>query len=410
MSIVVGIDIGTTKMVCLVGELDDRRRLQIIGQGIVPSKGIKKGVIVNAEQATEAIQAAVEKAERTSGHEITEAFVGVAGSHVTALNNRASVAINRSDKRVLQEDVRRVLEAARSLAIANAQEIIHVVPRGFWLDGNEGVADPVGLHGYKLEVEAHIVTAGTTTLQTYEKCCEAAGVEIRAFVLEPLASGEAVLTEDEKNLGVVLVDMGGGTTDIAIFMEGSVWHTSSVPVGGSHFTNDLAVGLNCPLPIAEEIKKKYGQSAANQVNDHSPIDVSTFGDEPMGTLTRKEVAEILEHRVAEIFDLIQREVKRSGYDGLLPAGLVFCGGAAQLAGLRDVAKSTFNLPVRVASPQNLMGMVDVLGTPAYATGVGLLAWGMEQHQAEGNPRRRLAGKRLSWLGQVRGWLSRLLPG
>lgn len=412
MSIVTGLDIGTTKIACLVGELDERHRMRIIGVGIVPSKGIKKGVIVHVEEATAAIQAAVEKAERTSGHDIREAYVGVAGSHISALNSRGTIAINRPSHHIEPDDVRRALESARTIAIPHAQEVIHVVPRGYWVDGSNGVTDPVGLHGYRLEVEAHIVTAAATALQTYEKCCEAAGVAVRAFVLEPLASGEAVLSEDEKDLGVVLVDIGGGTTDISVFLEGSVWHTVSLPIGGHHFSHDLAVGLQCPLPVAEEIKKRYGHAAAHAVADNSPIDISHFGDVPLRNLTRRDVAEILEHRVADVFDLILREMKRSGYDGLLPAGLVFCGGSSQLAGLKEAGRDFFALPVRVAAPQNLSGLVDVLGHPAYATSVGLIGWGLHQDHIQGRvlPRGVAPRTPAPWLGRLRAWLAALLPG
>ncbi|HEX8681849.1 MAG TPA: cell division protein FtsA [Ardenticatenaceae bacterium] len=413
MSIITGLDIGTTKIACLVGEVDERRRLQIRGVGIVPSKGIKKGIIVNVEEATEAIQRAIEKAERTSGSDIHEAYVGVAGSHISALNSRGTASINRPSRQIEGEDVRRALEAARAIAIPHSQEVIHVVPRSYWIDGSNGVSDPVGLHGYRLEVEAHIVTAAATALQTYEKCCEGADLAVKAFVLEPLASGEAVLQEEEKELGVVLVDIGGGTTDISIFLEGSVWHTVSLPIGGYHLTHDLAVGLQCPLPVAEEIKKRYGHAAYEDVVDHSPIDITHFGGDPLHDLTRRDVAEILEHRVADIFDLIMREMKRSGYDGLLPAGLVFCGGTAQLAGLKEAARSVFNLPVRVAAPLELSGLVDMLGSPAYATSVGLLGWGMHHDRAQGRSPLRQAGwqgSSPSWVSRVRTWLAPLLPG
>ncbi|MBA3530435.1 MAG: cell division protein FtsA [Ardenticatenales bacterium] len=410
--VVTGLDIGTTKIACLVGELDDQHRMRIIGVGIVPSKGIKKGVIVNVDEATEAIQRAVEKAERTSGQQIREAYVGVAGSHISAVNSRGTVAINRPSHHIEPDDVRRALEAARTIAIPHSQEVIHVVPRGYWLDGSNGVRNPVGLHGYRLEVEAHVVTAAATALQTYEKCCEGAGVAVRAFVLEPLASGEAVLHEDEKELGVVLVDIGGGTTDISVFLESSVWHTVSLPVGGHHLTHDLAVGLQCPLGVAEEIKKRFGYAAVRGVVDDSFIDISHFGDEPFRDVSRRDVAEILEHRVLDIFDLILREMKRSGYDGLLPAGLVFCGGSSQLAGLKEAGRDFFSLPVRVAAPQGLSGLVDVLGNPAYATSVGLLEWGLHQDQIQGRMKRAPGGESASsqWVSRIREWLATLLPG
>ncbi|MDQ4078525.1 MAG: cell division protein FtsA [Chloroflexota bacterium] len=412
-TIVTGLDIGTTKIACLVGESDEHQRLRIIGVGIVPSRGIKKGVIVNVEEAVDAIHTAVEKAERTSGHEIAEAYVGVAGSHIVALNSRGTAPVNRPNHRIEDDDVRQALESARAIAIPHSQEVIHVVPRGYWLDGSNGVSDPVGLHGYRLEVEAHIVTAASTALQTYEQCCEAVGVRAHAFVLEPLASGAAVLIEDEKELGVVLVDIGGGTTDISIFLEGAVWHTVSLPIGGYHLSHDLAVGLQCPYPVAEEIKKRYGCAAAASVTDDAPLDIAHFGDDPLRQLTRRDVAEILEHRVADIFDLIQREMKRSGYDGLLPAGLVFCGGSSQLPGLKEAGRNFFGLPVRVATPTGLTGLVDVLGSPAYATSVGLLEWGMHQDHAQGRRHRLVMnskGVSSPWMERLRAWFSALLPG
>ena len=412
MSIITGLDIGTTKVACLVGELDQHRRLRVIGVGIAPSRGIKKGVIVNVEAATEAIFEAVDKAERTAGVEIREAYVGVAGSHISALNSRGTVAINHPNHYIEKDDVRRVLEAARAIAIPYSQEVIHVVPRGYWLDGSNGVIDPVGLHGYRLEVEAHIVTAGMMALQTYEKCCEAVGVSTRSFVLEPLASGEAVLNEDEKELGVVLVDIGGGTTDISIFLEGAVWHTVSLPVGGSHFSHDLAVGLQCPLPVAEEIKKRYGHAFVTDITDHEPLDISHFGDGPLRTVTRRDVASILEHRVVDIFDLIADEIKHSGYEGLLPAGLVLCGGSSQLAGFKEAGGDYFDAPVRVATPQNITGLADVLRNPGYATSVGLLSWGIHHDHPQGLlPRTTMTANRSTlWKSRLRTWLAALLPG
>lgn len=412
MSIVIGLDIGTTKVACLVGELDKKQGLRVIGVGIAPSRGIKKGVIVNVEAATESIFEALDKAERTSGVEIREAYVGVAGSHISALNSRGTVAINHPNHYVEKQDVLRVLEAARAIAIPYSQEVIHVVPRGYWLDGSNGVIDPVGLHGYRLEVEAHVVTAGMMALQTYERCCEAVGISTQAFVLEPLASGEAVLSEDEKELGVVLVDIGGGTTDISIFLEGAVWHTVSLPVGGYHFSHDLAVGLQCPLPVAEEIKKRYGCATVTDVMESEPLDISHFGDGALRPITRRDVAEILECRVFDIFDIIADEINHSGYEGMLPAGLVLCGGSSQLAGLKEAGVNYFGMPVRVASPESITGLVDTLRNPAYATSVGLLGWGLHHNHREKRltpPTVPLNGSAL-WMNRFRTWIDALLPG
>lgn len=406
MNIVTGLDIGTTKVACLVGELDQRQRIRVIGVGIVPARGIKKGVVVNIEAATDAIIAAVEKAERSSGIDIHEAYVGVAGSHISALNSRGMIAINHPKHHIEKQDVQRVLKAARAIAIPYSQEVIHVVPRDYWLDGLNGVVDPVGLHAYRLEVEAHIVTAGITALQTIEKCCEAADIVPRAFVLEPLASAHAVLTEHEKELGVVVVDIGGGTTDISIFLEGAIWHTVSLPVGGDHFSHDLAVGLQSSFTVAEDIKKRYGHALPSQVTDDSQLEIPHFAKQ-----TRLDVAEILQYRVTDIFDLILSEIKRSGYEGLLPAGLVFCGGSSQLPGLKEAARDFFALPVRVAVPQNLTGQVDLLRHPAYATTLGIVGWGLQHNRTASRTWRINAGRNSSslWGTRIRTLLAALLP-
>lgn len=414
MKIVTGLDIGTTKVACLVGELDSRGRIKVIGVGIVPARGIKKGVVVNVEAATEAIITAVEKAERSSGIDINEAYVGVAGSHISAVNSRGAITINHPTHHIEKQDVRRVLKAARTIAIPYSQEIIHVLPRGYWLDGLNGVIDPVGLHAYRLEVEAHIVTAGMTALQTIEKCCELAEIVPRAFVLEPLASGHAVLTEDEKELGVVVIDIGGGTTDISIFLEGAIWHTVSLPIGGDHLSQDLAVGLQASFTVAEAVKKRYGHALPSQVTDSSPVNLPHFGDQKPRSYTREDIADILQYRVADIFDLILHEMKRSGYNGLLPAGLVFCGGSSQLPGLKDAARDFFNLPVRVAIPQNVTGLVDVLRDPAYATSIGILGWGLFHNQSATqmlykNRKRKYSSYPSLWNTRIRTWLAALLP-
>lgn len=411
MRTVVGVDIGTSKIACLVGEVDDDHdRLRVIGVGVVPSAGVRKGTIVDLEAATRAVETAITKAEHTSGLTLDHALVGVAGSHIVSLNSRGTVSISRSSHVVHQEDVQRVIEAARTIALPHSHEIVHLIPRGFWLDNENGVRNPVGLHGYRLEVEAHLVAASRAALQTVESCCKEAGVSVQAFVLQPLAAGEAVLTEDEKELGVVLVDIGGGTTDIAIFLEGAAWHTVSLPVGGYHLSHDLAVGLQCPLPVAEELKIRYGCASPAAIPDNEPVDVATFGDTPLHPITRRDIAEVLEYRVLDLFDLIRREIKRSGYDGLLPAGLVFCGGSAQLAGLRELAAEYFQLPVRIGQPRtaHLSGLVDTLGSPAFAATVGLLQWGAHHHQVR--EERHGAGHPSSaWKERLSRWLTTLLP-
>lgn len=412
MKRVTGLDIGTTKIACLVGERDERGRTHLLGHAVVPSHGIKKGVIVDVQEAVNCIQQAVTEAEQSAGHEIEDVLVGVAGSHIRAMNSRGTTTVIDHGQRIAPRDVRGALEAARAIAIPHSQEVIHVVPRGYWIDGSNGVRDPIGLHGYRLDVEAHIVTAASNALKTYERVCEEAGLSARAFVLEPLASGEAVLTEDEREMGVVLVDIGGGTTDVSIFLEGAVWHTASIPVGGNHLSHDLAVALQCPLPVAEEIKKRYGYAAADRRLEDGPIDLAGFGDSAQHAPTRREIAEVLSYRVADIFDLIQLEMKRSAYDGLLPAGLVFCGGSAQLTGLKEAGRDFFELPVRVAAPHGPSGMADMLRNPAYATSVGLLEWGFHHDDSSPNqPLARRNGARSgeSWTQQLRQLLRSLLP-
>jgi cell division protein FtsA len=378
---IVGVDVGTTKICTLVGEVDEERGLRIIGVGVSPARGIRKGVVVNVQEATDAIATSIEKAERISGYAIQSAYVGLAGAHISAINSRGVVAISRGERGVQPADVERALEAARAVAIPVNREILHVIPRGYSVDGDDGVRDPLGMQAYRLEVESHIITGATSSIHNLVKCVQATGVGIDALVLEPLASGEAVLTDVEREMGVVLTDIGGGTTDIAIFIEGSIWHTAVLPTGGEHITNDIAVGLRTPFTTAEELKIKYGQARSQLINPNESVDVAMFGEGERQRIPRQFLSQIIEARVEEIFDMILQEIKRSGYDGLLPAGVVLCGGTAELAGIRDLAREVLNLPVRVGAPQDLQGLVDILGSPAYATSVGLVQWGL-RHDAQ----------------------------
>jgi cell division protein FtsA len=373
---IVGVDVGTTKICTLVGEVDEVRGLRIVGVGVTPARGIRKGVVVNVQEATSAIATSIEKAERISGYAIESAYVGLAGAHISAINSRGVVAISRGERGIQTADIERALEAARAVAIPHNREILHVIPRGYTVDGDDGVRDPLGMQAYRLEVETHIITGATASIHNLVKCVQETGLGIDALVLEPLASGEAVLTDVEREMGVILADIGGGTTDIAIFIEGSIWHTAVLPTGGEHITNDVAIGLRTPFNTAEELKIKYGHARPQSVNPNECFDVAMFGEGERHPVTRQFLSQIIEARVEEIFDLILQEVKRSGYDALLPAGVVLCGGTADLAGIRDVARDMLNLPVRIGAPQNLQGLVDVLGSPAYATSVGLLQWGL----------------------------------
>ena len=375
---IVGIDVGTTKVCTLVGEIGDDDIIRVVGVGTVPSRGVRKGVIVNVNEATQAIQASVEKAERISGYDIERAHVSLAGAHVTSLNSRGVVAVQRGERGITPEDVDRALDAARAIAIPHYREVVHIVPRGYTVDGQEGIRDPVGMVGFRLEVEAHIITGAVSSIHNLIKCVEDAGVGVDELVLDPLASGEAVLADTEREMGVVLVDIGGGTTDIAVFIEGSIWHTTILAVGGNHLTNDIAVVMKMPNAAAEEAKIQFGHAFSEAVDPAEMIQVTTFGDNVPTRVSRREMAQVIEARVEEIFSLVMQEIKRSGYDGLLPAGIVLTGGTAQLRGIRELGRQVLKLPVRVGGPSDLLGLTDSIMSPAFATSVGLIRWGQRQ--------------------------------
>ena len=407
---IVGIDVGTTKVCTLVGEVHEDEQLRIIGVGVAPSRGLRKGVVVNVQEATEAITTSVRKAERISGYEIANAYVGVGGGHISAINSRGVVGISRGERGISAYDIERALDAARAIAIPHNREIIHTIPRGYVVDGQEGVKDPVGMQGIRLEVEAHIVTGASTSISNLVKCIRDAGVEIDDLILQPLASGEAILKKSEREMGVVLADIGGGTTDIGLFIDGSIWHTIVLQTGGEHLTRDVAVGLRTPFNTAEELKIKYGHAVASSLPSDELIEVRSFGNGTRQEVSRLRLAEVLEARAEELLALVGREIKRSGYDGLLAAGLVLCGGSAELAGLASLARQTIQLPVRVGTPQNLQGLTDVLESPAYATSVGLLLWGMRQSsQAEQEPKRTPRAPSAAWQ-RTRDWFRAFLPG
>ena len=400
----VGIDVGTTKICTLVAEVDDDGEMRIVGVGIVPSRGIRKGVVVNVGETTAAIAESLQQAERSSGYQIASAFVGLAGAHISGLNNRGVVTINSGHRSIRPADIHRALESARAVNLSENREILHVISRDFIVDGDDGVKDPVGMFARRLEVDAHIVTGATSSINNLVQCVHNNQLEIDALVLEPLASGAAVLTGIEKEMGVVLADIGGGTTDIAIFIEGSIWHTVVLPTGGQQITNDIAIGLRTPLDMAEELKIRYGHTSPAKIAPEETLDVPTFGETGRQTVSRRFLAEIIEARVEEIFELILQEIKRSGYDGLLPAGLVLCGGTASLTGIREIGQRILDIPIRLGAPQNLRGLIDNLTEPAYATSVGLLAWGKEHQPAPA--RSPSKGGHL----KMPGWLKVFLPG
>ncbi|MDK1029293.1 MAG: cell division protein FtsA [Anaerolineae bacterium] len=406
--IVVGIDVGTTKVCTLVGRIEDDNAIRILGVGIEPSEGIKKGTIIDIETAAQAISRSVKSAESTSGLEITNALVSMAGAHVASINSRGSVGISNS---VIEEyDVLRVLDQARAVAIPHDREIIHVIQRGFAVDGQEGIRTPVGMHGYNLEVEAHIITAANTTVDNLRKCVEAANVDILQFVLNPLASAEVVLTEQERQMGVAVIDIGGGTTDLAIYVNGDVWHTMVLAVGGNHVTQDVAHGLRLPVAQAEDVKIQKGNAVRGDVGADEYFSIRPFGESSTVQINRQDLAHIIEARVDEIFRLTQQEIKRSGYDGLLPAGLVLTGGSSSLPGIQRIANKVLNLPVRTARPENLVGLVDNLNSPAYSTSVGLLHWALTMHTHDIRPRKkRTKGEKNIDFGFIKKWWNRLIP-
>jgi cell division protein FtsA len=406
---IVGLDIGTTKVCTLVGEVNDDARLRIIGVGLAPSRGLRKGVVVNVNEATESIRASVKKAERISGYQIGSALVAVGGGHISAINSRGVVGISRGQRGITQSDVERALDAARAIAIPHNREIIHTIPRGYMVDGQEGVRDPLGMQGIRLEVEAHIVTGASTSVSNLVKCVRDADVEIDDLILQPLASGEAVLKDSEQEMGVVLADIGGGTTDVGIFMEGSIWHTVILGTGGEYLTRDVAVGLRTPRPTAEDLKIRYGHAVPSSLVEDELIEITSFGDGSRQSVSRLRLAEIIEARAEEIITLVMREVKRSGYDGLLAAGLVLCGGSAELAGIKDLSTNLLGLPVRIGAPHDLQGLTDVLESPAYATSVGLLLWGIRHAQSSETDSGHTHSAGAFW-ERVRDWLRAFLPG
>jgi cell division protein FtsA len=402
---IASIDIGTTKICTLVGEINELGILRIVGVGVSPSRGLRKGNVVNANEAADAIVASVERAERISGYHITQAHVSIAGAHIASLNSRGIVAIPHGDRGIADEDVVRALDASQAVSLPEHHEVVHVVPRGFSIDGQGGVSDPRGMFGARLEVEAHIVTGSVLSIQNLIKCVSTLDIEVDQLVLAPLAAGEAVLTSTERSMGVALADIGGGTTDIAIFIEGSVWHTAILPVGGNHLTNDVAICLRTPVDEAEAIKKKYGHAVPDKVPEDQEVDIAAFGEETHQSIHRQDLAAVLHARVEEIATLVLQEIKRSGYDGLLPAGVVLCGGTSQLPGICDVFREVIGLPVRIGQPHDLQGLVDTLMNPAYATSVGLLMWGQDQM-----PVMRSSSPGPALTGRLAKWFRNLLPG
>jgi cell division protein FtsA len=374
-NLIVGLDIGTSKVVAIVGEVTPENEIEIIGLGSNPSRGLKKGVVVNIESTVQSIQRAVEEAELMAGCQIHSVYAGIAGSHVRSLNSHGIVAIR--DKEVTPYDVERVIDAARAVAIPADQKILHILPQEFIIDEQESIREPIGMSGVRLEAKVHMVTGAVSAAQNIIKCVRRCGLEVDDIILEQLASSHSVLTEDEKELGVCLVDIGGGTTDIAVFTEGAIRHTAVIPIAGDQVTNDIAVALRTPTQYAEEIKIKYACALTQLASVDETIEVPSVGDRPDRRLARQTLAEVVEPRYEELFTLIQAELRRSGFEDLCAAGIVLTGGSSKMEGAVELAEEIFHMPVRLGTPQYVAGLVDVVRNPIYSTGVGLLLFGYQ---------------------------------
>ena len=369
---VVSIDVGTTKVCTAIADINDVGKVHIAGMGVTPSEGLHKGLVVNINEAKDSIRESVRKAEQACDYKIKSASVGVAGRHVTSLYNRGVVAITRNDRAVRPEDLKRVLNAAQSIKTVGDRRLLHVIPRSYAVDGQSGIKNPVGMHGFRLDVETHIITAAVTSIQQLVKCIRSIGINIEDLVLEPLAISEAVLTEEEKQVGVILADIGGGTTDVAVFKDGSLWNTSVLPIAGYQITRDIAIGLGLPFDIAEEIKKRYG-SVMPGYESKFETDTSILHDEH--TVSYSDLRDIIRARVEEILKLILLEMPNSKDETLIPAGLVLTGGSSNLLGIDILGHDMLGLPVRVGSPKSIYGISGMFMAPEYATVIGLLLWG-----------------------------------
>ena len=374
------IDVGTTKVCTVVGEVTSAQELRILGVGIGPSAGLSKGMVDNMQAAIEAIASSVERAERASGTRILSAHVGIAGPHVSSMNSRGIIAIANPRNPIANSDVQRALESARIVNIPTNREVIHVVPRFYVVDGQDDVVDPVGMFGSRLDVETHVVTASTSAMNNLVQCVEGAGVRVESLILEPLASAEAVVEREEFEHGVVVCDIGGGTTDIGVFERGAVVHTAVLPIGGLHMTRDLVVALRVPQPAAEQAKRARGHAIPSMVEAEEMVEIEAFGADKVRTVPRSLLAEVLQARVEELFELVLAEIRRGTQPEMLSAGVVLTGGAASLQGIELLAEDVLQLPARVGRPKHLAGLSDILHDPAYATAVGLLRWALKEQE------------------------------
>lgn len=401
-NMIVGLDIGTSKVVAIVGKRKVDGSIEIVGIGSNPSRGLKRGVVVNIETTVQAIQRAIEEAELMAGCRIHSVYAGIAGSHIRSLNSHGIVAIR--DREVTQADIDRVIDAAQAVAIPADQKILHILPQEFIIDNQEGIKEPLGMSGVRLEAKVHLVTCAVNAAQNIEKCVRRCGLEVDDVILEQLASSYAVLTDDEKELGVCVVDVGGGTTDIAVFTGGAIRHTSVIPIAGDQVTNDIAMALRTPTQNAEEIKIKYACALTQLAGADETIKVPSVGDRPARDLSRQALAEVVEPRYEELFTLVQSELRRSGFEELIPAGIVLTGGSSTMEGVVELAEEIFHMPVRLAVPQGVTGMTDVVNNPIYSTGVGLLIYGFKRMAAGQAPAMR-GEQSVSLVERIKSWFT-----
>ncbi len=399
-NLIVGLDIGTSKIVCIVAEAQPEGTLEVIGMGSHPSKGLRRGVVVNIEHTVNAIQRALEEAELMADCKIREVYTGIAGNHIKSFNSHGMVAIK--DKEISQIDVERVIDTARAINIPMDQQILHTIPQEFVVDGQEDVKDPLGMSAVRLEVRVHMVTGAVSAAQNIVKCVRRCGIEVTDLVLQPLASALAVLTEDEKELGVCLVDIGGGTTDIAVFTNGAIRHTAVIPVAGDQVNNDIAVALRTPPKEAEDLKIRHGCALRQLADARDMIEVPGVGDRPAKTLSRQTLAEFIEPRMEELYSLVQAELRRSGFEELLSSGIVITGGSAAMQGMVELGEEVFHMPVRLGYPRYEGGLSEVMRNPRYATGVGLLLAGLEARGREA-PVKLGAGSFKDLLDRMKSW-------
>lgn len=411
-SIIAAIDVGSSKICTIVAELTPEDELRVLGVGITPSQGVKKGMVTNIQEATEAIVNSVEKAERSSGTRIVAAQVSIGGNHISSMNNRGIATIPGRQRPIGQEDIDRALEEAESISIPTNREVLHAIPRYFIVDGQEHVTDPIGMFAQRLDIETHLVTGSVTASQNLTQCVEKAGVQVEELVLGPLAAAEAVLEDEEKQQGVVLADIGGGTTDIIVYVDGTPFHSALLPVGGYHLTHDLVAGLRAPFSVMEEAKLAHGSAIASRVDPEEFVQLEAFGGQRRREVSRRQIAEVLQARAEEILEMVYLDIKRAGFDEMVAAGLVLSGGTSALPHLDELAEQVVRMPVRIGTPRGILGLADALNGPAYATSVGLLRWGLHSNGSNGAPPRptlKMPKQAPAIWESIRKWLRALIP-